>query len=300
VARQTGSARLMRASLLGSWSRVPRLALVVELTVVLTFFQAIVWSSASDAAQDPLLNCNQLELDDRCECNHRILRALNDIKAATPDPQSRNSGPADILDAVQEERRHRLRTFYAPDCDQASSASNLPARNERSTRFANRTLGRYLRPFLARVICEGERCKTTEPSELLVGRWTGWQTLPDGKTVPIAFHIAEYHYGFVRACSDHGMVFGMVRDGFLELPGPPVSGLANFIRLWKAAPHFRDLEGVALLELGSNEELPGGPVWLTKVQTLRGFLPPTGYFCEARELEDRRTVPRQPPELTTP
>jgi hypothetical protein len=103
--------------------------------------------------------------------------------------------------------------------------------------------------------------------------------------------IIEVQQAFVRACSSHGMIFGVLRDGFLELPGPRSSGLTYTMRLWRGGPTDRDLEGVVLLDLRPNEESVGGLVWLSRTLTMEGARIPraTGYECEDRDLEDYRT-----------
>ena len=94
------------------------------------------------------------------------------------------------------------------------------------------------------------------------------------------------------------MVFGVLRGGFLDVPGPRSSGISYGMRLWRGGPpRYRELEGVALLDLRPNQEMVAGLVWLTRAQKRLGSLNPAGYFCEDRELEDERTG-RKPPELT--
>jgi hypothetical protein len=286
-----------------------RLLLVFGLTVTLMIAQGTAWIERSSEAQDPIVNCNQLEdQGDRCECNRRVLGALNEIKVVVSDPvQSANSTPANIQDAVQLERRHRLRTFIAPHCELASSPADLPVSDEHSSHsFLGKTIEARLQPLFTKTI---EQINRDDPKKapvkakwFLEGYWEGWQTLADGKPRPIFFHIIEFvRPSFVRACSDHGMVFGVLRGGFVELPGPESSGLSYSIRLWRGGPTFRDLEGVALLDLRPNEEMVAGLVRLTRALKRQSSLMPTGYFCEGRELEDRRQKGREkgewPPEL---
>jgi hypothetical protein len=258
--------------------------------------QGPVWIERSSEAQDSIVNCNQLEhQEDRCECNRRVLRVLNGISVVVSDPvQSANSTPANIQDAVQQERRHRLRTFIAPHCELPSSPANLPVSDEHSSRsFLGKMFETRLQPLFTKTIgqinIDDPKKATVTAKWFLEGYWAGWQTLADGKPRPIFFHIIEFvRPSFVRACSDHGMVFGVLRGGFLELPGPQASGLSYSIRLWRGGPTFRDLEGVALVDLRPNEEMAAGLVWLTRAQKFQSSLMPTGYFCEGRELEDRR------------
>jgi hypothetical protein len=278
-----------------------RQAFVNRLTVVLAVLCGGVWHVGSSAAADhPVVNCNQVEQWDRCDCNRRVLRALNDTKAATEDPtQSRNTTPRNIQDAVQEEQRHRLQTFIAKPCDRPASPSNLPDFNERSTRFrAEKALATNLRPLLARDICiAGCDVSDVPANRLLPGRWEGWQTLADGKAVPLFLHITADvrategdREGVVQVCSSNGMVFGVLHDGFLELPGPRIAGLTYAFRLWRGGPHHRDLEGVVLLDLRPKDEVVAGLVWLTRAPKFAWSLMPTAYFCEDREFEDRRQV----------
>lgn len=281
------------------------LPLVVQITVALTIVHGAVWVERSSATPESLVNCNQLKPEDRCECNRRVLRALNGIRVIVSDPvQSPNATPANIQDAVQQERQHRLRTFIAPNCEQPSTGEHLPLFNERSASpFTGKAIETRLQPLATKPIkvINIDGAIAVSAKWLLEGRWEGWQTLADGKPSPVSFHIIDVFHAFVRACSDHGMVFGHLRDGFLELPGIQFSGLAYSIRLWRGgSPGYRDLEGVALLDLRPNEEIPAGLVWLTRAQKFQSSLMPTRYFCEDRELEDRRTggPEKKPPELT--
>src|SRR5262245_48708239 len=180
------------------------------------------------AAEDVIVNCNQLEQWDRCDCNQRVLRALNKSKIATADPtQSPNTTPRHIQDAVQEEHRHRLMTFYAPNCEGTAREDNLPAFNQRTTRFSSPQARRTrFQPLLTTDLCI-LGCDVYA-KDFLPGRWDGWQVLSDGKTTAMFLHIQDNVNGpFVKACSSHGLVFGAIRGtsraGFLELPGPQMA-----------------------------------------------------------------------------
>ena len=230
------------------------LSLLFRCTVVLAIVHSLLGVESASAAEEPLINCNQLDQVDRCDCNTRVLRAINEIRTFAPDPkQSANTTPRHIQDAVQQERLHRLRTFYAPNCELPSSAKRLPLFNERAADLpGSQMLDTRLRPLAASEICPAG-CGVS-PKWLLEGRWHGWQILADGKPSPITFHILEVRDFFVRACSNRGMVFGVLRHGFLELPGLQQSGLTYSLRFWRGAPpNTRDLEGVALLDVRPNE-----------------------------------------------
>ena len=105
-----------------------RLCLATKVVATLLVAHGAVGVGMSRATQEPIVNCNQLEhQEDRCDCNMRVLRALNGIRVIVSDPvQSPNSTPANIQDAVQQERQHRLRTFIAPNCQLPASPDDLP------------------------------------------------------------------------------------------------------------------------------------------------------------------------------
>ena len=212
------------------------------------------------------------------------------------DPvDSPNPTPARTQDALLHERLRRWRTFIAPACAVRSTGHVLPEFNQHVPPRDGVAAGRQLQPMSTVPLTLGQT--DVVPAVLLPGRWEGWQTLPDGKPTRVFFHISEIDQTFVKACSSHGMVFGVLRGGFLEFPGPQSSGIAYTFRLWRSGPPtFRDLEGVALLELRPNEELVAGLVWLTRAQRLFSSFMPTGYHCEDLELEDQRTGTK-PPEL---
>ena len=53
-------------------------------------------------------------------------------------------------------------------------------------------------------------------------------------------------------------------------------------------PRSRDLEGVVLLEVRPGEVLVAGLVWLSRALKFDWTVPPSGYFCQDRDLEEQR------------
>jgi len=246
---------------------------------------AAVDSVAQTAGQ--LVNCNEVTLGDRCACNKRILRALNEIRSGAVDAEMVSIAPATGNPvALQQERQHRLRTYYAPNCEK-TNASMPPMLEQRTTaRPAFGPAGDYSRrPHLT------EEILTDGSEPLLVGRWKGWQTLFGTKPSPISLDVLSVEFGgaFVRACSDQGLVFGRVISGYLEVPRTDGVGRAYALRLWKStSPKLNDLEGVVLLEARPGETLVAGLVWLSRDLKFDWTISPSNYFCQDRDLEEQR------------
>lgn len=261
-----------------------------------------------DAAQDSLVNCNELMLQDRCACNDRVLHALTRIQTGVTDGELVSGAPAtaDPISILQE-RQHRLRTYLSPNCDRRAEAlgesgrltpERLPIPERNTTRpLGGRAIDHYFaKPSRTEDIRPGD-------DKLLVGRWEGWLTLFGGKPAPISFHVISLGNpqplaapeldqetgAFLKVCSDQGMVFGRVRDGHLDLPRSDRFGSEYSIRLWRSGrPRSRDLEGVALLEVRPGQTMVAGLVWLERAFKFDWTTPPSSYFCQDRDLEEQR------------
>ena len=273
---------------------------VVRFTAAWAMILCLIWFGTSEAAQDPLVNCNEVILEDRCACNERVLRALTQSRPMFLDPtEGGNPGEADAAISIQQARQHRLRTFYAPACKGWSSSELLPVAEQHTGGWLDReTIESHLKPLGAKTIDVHPRdgVEYIGPDILLPGRWEGWQTLFGGKPSPVSFHVilVDGKGPFVKACSDQGMVFARVKDGYLELPRSDSFGLAYSIRLWRSrAPHSQDLEGIVLLEVRPGKVLVAGLVWLSRAVKLDWSTPPSSYFCQDRDLEERKKIFRE-------
>lgn len=254
------------------------------------------------------MNCNEVVLEDRCACNERILRALGQSRALVVDPTAGgNPGEAQAAITMQQLRQQRLRTFYAPDCKNASSPERLPLSQPHTTdRRHGSAIEKHLQPILTNTIDGSNHSELIVARKLLVGRWEGWQTLFGGRPSSISFHVIsvdgpEKLQPLVQACSDQGMVFGRLRGGYVELPRSDSFGGAYSIRLWRSsAPHSRDLEGVVLLEVRPGEVLVAGLVSLSRSVKFDWTAPPSSYFCQDRDLEEQRKNAKEEETRTTP
>jgi len=275
-----------------------RIGFVVACAMIL----GLTWFGTSEAASGSQVNCNEVMAEDRCACNDRVLLALTTMRRIVPDPNAyANVAEVNTAIALQQEQRNRLRTFYAPGCDGPASPDNLPlaAPHVTGRPYGGWAIDNHLKPLLAEAI-DDSNDKLNVARKLLVGRWEGWQTLFGGKPTPVSFHVisvgtpllklqAQSPGRFVKACSDQGMVFGRLRDGYMELPRADSSGSAYSIRLWKSiAPRSRDLEGVILLEVRPGEVLVAGLVSLSRAPKFDWTGPPSNYFCQDRDLEEQR------------
>jgi hypothetical protein len=287
---------------------------VAQFAAALSVVVGIVWFGIGDAAQDQLVNCNEVDFADRCACNTAVLSALAHMRTIVLDPvNSANVTEARVQILIQQEQQHRLRTLIAPKCDKPSDSTRIPITDANSPRVSGKIPNDYhLRPLGALRLDETKdtpakdtKTKDTTAKDdprlrdvrtLLYGRWDGWLTLSDGKASRVFLHVIDVrkpsepagaHY--VRACSDQGMVLGSVKDGVLEFMRAAPPGLTYSIRLWKSgAPPYRDLEGVAILEARPDEQLVGGLIWLTKAPNFPGAMPPSEYPCQDRAFEDEK------------
>jgi len=272
------------------------LSVVVRFVAVWSMIPGLTWFETSEAAQESLVNCNEVIFEDRCACNERVLLALTQMKRIVPDTtQFGNTGEANTAIIIQQEQQHRLRTFYAPACDLPSSPERLPlSEQHRGGWFDRGAIDRHLKSLRTETIeLVG---KDIGSNRLLIGRWEGWQTLFNGKPSPVSFYVfpVDGSQPFLKACSDQGMVFLRVKDGYLELPRFDPFGLAYSIRLWRSsAPHSQDLEGVALLDVRPGQVVVAGLVQLSRVVMFDWSTPPSSYFCQDRDLEEQKRMARE-------
>lgn len=276
-------------------------SVVVGFLAVWPMTVGLIWFGMSEAAQDSFVNCNEVMLADRCACNERMLRALALSRPIFLDPtQGGNALDATAAISIQQERQHLLRTFIAPgDCEHNSSVKRLPiAQQHTGGKVDLKAIKSNLKPLRTKdidVVDEGID-PDMSPDQLLIGRWEGWQTLFGGKPSTMSLHVisVEAQGRLVSACSDQGMMFLRVKDGYLELPRTDSVGMAYSIRLWRStAPHSQDLEGVALLEVRPGEVLVAGLVWLSRAVRFDWSTPASSYFCQDRDLEERKKLFRE-------
>jgi hypothetical protein len=242
------------------------------------------------------VNCNEVIQKDRCACNERVLRALTQSRPGIVDPtQAGSAGEANAVLAIQQERNHRLRTYYAPGCKDPSSPEHLPIPPQHTGSWHDReTIEKYLQPPGTQTIDPMPRPGVggyINPEVLLVGRWEGWETLAGNRSSPISFHViaVDGQGTFVKACSDQSLVFGRVKDGYLEFPRTDAYGVAYSVLLWRSAPpHSQDLEGVTMLEVRPGKVAVAGLVWLSRAVRFDWTSPPSSYFCQDRDLEEQR------------
>jgi hypothetical protein len=293
--------------------RSEKLSIVGGFVAAWVLILCLIRFETSEAAQESLVNCNEVMLEDRCACNERILRALGQSRAVVVDPTAGgNPGETHAAITMQQLRQQRLRTFYAPDCKNASSPERLPLSEPHTTdRRHGSAIEKHLQPILTNTIDGSNHSELIVARKLLVGRWEGWQTLFGGRPSSIFFHVISVGNPlplqplqpapFVKACSDQGMVFGRLRDGYVELPRSDSSGGAYSIRLWRSsAPHSRDLEGVVLLEVRPGEVLVAGLVSLSRSVKFDWTVPPSSYFCQDRDLEEQRKNAQEEETRTQP
>ncbi len=220
----------------------------------------------------------------------RILAALIQIKASASETRSYQS-PAITAKhiEIQLTRQERLRTFLAPECQPTSSkAPNGSVSSSPSEHSKRTTNGTWPKPIFARPIDLDAGAR-----KWLQGRWDGWLHFHDGRSVRLWFQITDVEFeGYVKACSDQGMVMGGVTDdGVLQLPRPESLAFGSRILLWKSPPHYYDLEGVVVLEMEPGQELDSGLVWLSRALSLADFPLPSDYPCQDKEILDRRKQP---------
>jgi hypothetical protein len=111
-----------------SGPRLESMSTMVCFATALTFILCLISFGASEAAEEPLLNCNEVTATDRSACNDRILLALTKSRPIAVDPREGGSpAAANAAVIIQRHRQHRLRTFYAPVCDpDKRSPDSLP------------------------------------------------------------------------------------------------------------------------------------------------------------------------------
>ena len=284
--------------------RLVRLLVVVAFVAACAATSSMAWFGRGEGAEDVLVNCNEVSLADRCACNERISYALANRRPVIPETQGSSWTAIEMnnMIAIQQERLHRLRTFYAPggcENDPRASEDSLPIAPQHTGGWLDlKSVERHLKPVGTNIIDVKPRAGVSyvRADMLLPGRWEGWQMLFGDRPSPISFHvIAVMGVGtdgdglLVKACSDQGLVFGQVKDGYLELPRSDSSDMAYSIRLWKSAPpHSQDLEGVTLLEVRPGQVIVAGLAWVSRAVKFDWTTPPSSYFCQDRDLEEQR------------
>jgi hypothetical protein len=271
--------------------------LPILFAVSLLMITCVVTLVTSEAAQEPLVNCNEALFEDRCACNERLLDALAQMKRIVPDPQFAHAGEANAAIVIQQHRQYRLLTYYAPTCWKKLSPKDLPASEQRKGGWLSQAaIEKHLKPLHTEDIAEKE---IQSARNLLVGRWQGWQTFFDSKPTPVSLYVISVgnprplnqpqDAPFIKACSDQGSVFGRLRDGYLELPRSDAFGAVYAIRLWRSTVRrSRDLEGVVLLETRPGEVVVAGLISLSRTVKFDWTTPPSNYFCQDRDLEEER------------
>src|SRR5690348_2272100 len=97
--------------------RAEKVSIVGGFVAAWVLILCLIRFGTSDAAQESLVNCNEVMLEDRCACNERILSALGQSRGLVVDPTAgENPREAQAAISLQQMRQQRLRTFYAPDC----------------------------------------------------------------------------------------------------------------------------------------------------------------------------------------
>ncbi len=148
--------------------------------------------------------------------------------------------------------------------------------------------------FAAPILTDGDGGKW------LRGRWDGWLVFDDNRAVRLSLRITGLAQndevgaaeGYVKACTDQGMVMGSVKNGLLRLPRPTQLEFGSHMVLWRAVSFVRgydEMDGVLLLEVTPGRQIQSGLVWLSRTLT-RADSPPefTDYPCQDSELIDRR------------
>ncbi len=258
------------------------------------------WSypaAASAASPDEdLIDCHDVDCFQREACNRRVLAALGASRTSASELRGYLSPvlttkQLDVLRA----RQDRLRTFWAPEC----KPTNLPSSESSSTwgsagglfvRPSERSSHPANFPWSPPALFRPIVVTTPEGRQRLLGRWEGWLSFHDDKSFPLWMHIVEVTPGgYVKACSDQGMIMGTVSEkGVLQLPRREAFSLGSRILLWRGPPHNDDLEGVVLLETAANLEVDSGLVWLSRALSRADAILPTEYVCQDKEILDRR------------
>ena len=247
-----------------------------------------------DPPVDELVDCHAVSCAQRSTCNRRILAALNAINPAIADRMSRQNDLNHHLREIQVATQDRLRSFWAPTCEtlladeQPKSSAAWSAIKRFFGRTAAPVTSHRALPLLARPFSDPDAWR-----ELLSDRWAGWQSLHDRRLSRIELHIVDVSLaGYVRACSDQGMVLGRIEEGALILQRSEGLSARTRLKLWMSAPHFRDLEGVVLRETDPGVEVIAGLVWLSRALELPGSVPASDYGCFDRDLQEDRADKR--------
>ena len=236
---------------------------------------------------EPLVDCHSVsECNHRAVCNRNVLRALAEVDNTTPLSFDNGSARYTVV-AIQQERQDRLRAFVAPSCEKPpppGPLAVLPGLRDRLMRlFApgsiRETDDQFVRPAFGRPV-------TFDNAAQLQGRWQGWVTARERKATRVFFEVVHVDTVAVKACSDQGLVMGMLENQALEFPRPEALTVASRMRLWWAPPDYQQLAGVVLLELQPGQEVINGSVWLERAVNYDGSPPPLTYACQDREIED--------------
>jgi len=277
-----------------------RFQMMLKLAAVFAMAIAGTWSLPLVAAADAeLMDCREVDCFQRAECNRRVLAALHSLKTTVSEHRAYQS-PATTTKQImiQRERQERLQSFWAPECKPTASPAerhrlSLATAWEGFSRLftgpskgsAQATNHTWSPPALARPILLDEEGRTR-----LLARWDGWLSFHDDRSVRLWFQIIEARFGgYVKACSDQGMVMGRVTDeGVLDLPRREAFGSESRILLWRSPPYADDLEGVLIIETEPGRAFDSGLVWLSRALTRANPVLPTDYPCQDKEILDRR------------
>ena len=240
-------------------------------------------------ADEPLVDCHSVtDCSHREVCNRNVRRALAEVNNTAPLSFENGSAQYTVM-AIQQERQDRLRAFVAPRCQESAPPSPPQVRPGLRDRLARlfaagpirESDDQFVRPAFGRPV-------TFENAGLLAGRWQGWVTSRERKATRVFYDVVHVDSVVVRACSDQGLVMGMVENDALEFPRPEALSVASRVRLWWTPPDYQQLAGVVLLELQPGQEVIDGSVWLERAVNYDGSPAPLVYACQDREIEERK------------
>jgi hypothetical protein len=265
----------------------------------------------ASAADEELIDCREVDCFQRAACNRRILAAMSGPRFRFAEGD--NSLDAARQIAIHHARQERLQSFVAPECRPTrsttteSSPSGISTAYDEVRRFferlsqpSNRSISQAwpLPAFARKIDVDRDGLKR------LKGRWDGWIHFYHVRSsVPLWVQVTEVPYntdqnnrevglGYVRACTDQGLVMGRVEEnGILQLPRREALAFGSRILLWRSPPDYDDLDGVVLLEIEPGQWLESGLVWLSRALSSASsaeFAPPTDYLCQSKEILDRR------------
>jgi hypothetical protein len=226
------------------------------------------------AADEELMDCRAVDCFQRAACNRRVLAALHALKTTFSEHRAFQSPAVTAREiAIQRERQERLRSFWAPECKPISSKPGASSQT-------------WSPPLFSRPIDLND----VEGRNRMLSRWDGWVTFHNDRSVRLWFLITEMTIGgYVKACSNRGMVMGSVTEtGLLQLPWSEALGFDARILLWRSPPYYDDMEGVLLVETEPGREFDSGLVWLSRKLTRADSILPTDYPCQDKEILDRR------------